>query len=255
MGRIVRQIYPEECGREAAAERRLSAYLAQASIVLLGDPGAGKSHTFRELAGACGGRYLSTRAFLTLPVRSTGEVLFIDGLDERRGGRGDRNTVDALAAKLIEADPPMVHTLLSLRGLAGRERPAVSTPGLPAHLPDHAERLIDADPYGVLTYGANRCVPILFARLAGCREPIRGFGRATTKRQLLRGPGTRGHGRGIPVGTRSADAGFGIRGIVVEAAALGAPLHKAIHAEVRSGHVRKSGWYPRRSEEPRRHLV
>jgi predicted NACHT family NTPase len=37
-----------------------------------------------------------------------GEILFIDGLDERRGGRGDRDTVDALATKLIEADPAAV---------------------------------------------------------------------------------------------------------------------------------------------------
>jgi hypothetical protein len=48
------------------------------------------------------------RAFLTLPVRNTGEVLFIDGLDERRSGRGDRDTVDTLAVKLIEADPAAV---------------------------------------------------------------------------------------------------------------------------------------------------
>jgi predicted NACHT family NTPase len=87
MDRIVRQIHPEERKREGTAERRLSEFLTQPNIVLLGDPGAGKSHTFRDLAATCGGRYLTVRAFLTLPVRNTGEVLFIDGLDERRGGR------------------------------------------------------------------------------------------------------------------------------------------------------------------------
>ena len=108
MDRIVWQIHPEERQRERNTERRLAAFLAQPNIVLLGDPGAGKSHTFRELAAACGGRYLTARAFLTLPIRETGDVLFIDGLDERRGGRGDRDTVDTLAAKLIEADPAAV---------------------------------------------------------------------------------------------------------------------------------------------------
>jgi predicted NACHT family NTPase len=108
MDRIVHQIHPEERQRAGTSERRLSAFLTQPNIVLLGDPGAGKSHTFRELAAACDGRYLTARAFLTLPVRNMGEVLFIDGLDERRGGRGDRDTVDALAAKLIEADPAAV---------------------------------------------------------------------------------------------------------------------------------------------------
>jgi MoxR-like ATPase len=85
MDRIVRQIHPEERQPDRNADRRLSEFLAQSNIVLLGDPGAGKSHTFRELAAACGGRYLTARAFLTLPVRNTGEILFIDGLDERRG--------------------------------------------------------------------------------------------------------------------------------------------------------------------------
>jgi len=100
MDRIVRQIHPEKSELEGTAERPLSEFLTQPNIVLLGDPGAGKSYAFRELAAAGGGRYLTARAFLTLPVRNTGGILFIDGLDERRGGRGDRDTVDALAAKL-----------------------------------------------------------------------------------------------------------------------------------------------------------
>jgi hypothetical protein len=108
MERIVRQIHPDRRRHEAIAELRLSEFATQPNIVLLGDPGTGKSHTFREVAAACNGRYITARKFLTVPVRNTGEVLFIDGLDERRGGRGDRDTVDALAAKLIEADPAAV---------------------------------------------------------------------------------------------------------------------------------------------------
>jgi hypothetical protein len=107
MDRVVSQVHPEE-RREGSAEQRLSMFLSNPNIVLLGDPGAGKSYTFRELAAEHGGRYLTARAFLTLPVRNTGETLFIDGLDERRGGRGDRDTVDTLAGKLIEADPAAV---------------------------------------------------------------------------------------------------------------------------------------------------
>jgi hypothetical protein len=108
MDRIVRQIYPERRESEGVAEQRLSSFLTQPNIVLLGDPGAGKSYVFRQLAATCGGRYCTVRAFLTLPVQNTREVLFIDGLDERRGGRGDRVTIDALAARLIEADPAAV---------------------------------------------------------------------------------------------------------------------------------------------------
>src|SRR5262249_37603975 len=101
-------------------ERRLSTFLTAPNIVLLGDPGAGKTHTFRDYAAAQHGRYLTVRAFLTLPVRSTGEALFLDGLDERRGGRGDRDTVDALAAKLIEANPAAVRISCRVADWLGR---------------------------------------------------------------------------------------------------------------------------------------
>ena len=54
---------------------------------------------------------------------------------------------------------------------------------LVVHLSEHAERLIDADPYGVLTYGdaaslisRNACV--LFVRSDSYRAPIRGFAAA-----------------------------------------------------------------------------
>jgi hypothetical protein len=93
------------------------------NIVLLGDPGAGKSHTFRELAAACGGRPVTACAFLTRPVRDKGEVLFIDGLDERRSGRGDRETVDTLAAKLIEAEPAALRISCRVPDWLGKSDP------------------------------------------------------------------------------------------------------------------------------------
>ena len=122
MDRVVRQIYPEGNKQQATDKPRLRRFLA-ARHCSFGRSWAGKSHAFRELAEECRGRYLTARAFLTRPIRSTGEVLFIDGLDERRGGRGDRDTVDALAAKLIEAEPAADTHLVPRRGLARRERP------------------------------------------------------------------------------------------------------------------------------------
>ncbi|HWV54722.1 hypothetical protein [Pseudorhodoplanes sp.] len=76
--------------------------------MLLGDPGAGKSHLFRAFSGTEGGRYVTVRTFLATPVRTKGETLFIDGLDEKRAGRGDRDTLDALVGKLFEAAPAKV---------------------------------------------------------------------------------------------------------------------------------------------------
>jgi hypothetical protein len=55
----------------------------------LGDPGAGKTHLFRERATAEQARFITVRAFLTMPASLLrGTTLFIDGLDEKRAGRG-----------------------------------------------------------------------------------------------------------------------------------------------------------------------
>jgi hypothetical protein len=63
-------------------------------VVLLGDPGAGKSTELEREAGRTGGSFLSIREFL-LPVGSEAwpGPLFLDGLDEVRASGSDRNSV------------------------------------------------------------------------------------------------------------------------------------------------------------------
>jgi hypothetical protein len=56
-----------------------------------------------------------------------GTALFIDGLDEKRAGRGDRDTLDALVTKLFEVTPS--RTRISCRGadwLGESDRAALS---------------------------------------------------------------------------------------------------------------------------------
>jgi hypothetical protein len=106
--RNVRQISPSpKAGKEQHA-LPFSTFARKANIVLLGDPGAGKSHLFCEAAAACGGRYVTARAFLNIPQFPPGAILFIDGLDERRAGRGDRGTIDTIVQKLFAAPPTKV---------------------------------------------------------------------------------------------------------------------------------------------------
>jgi len=102
--RNVLQISPLTEGVEPHP-RPFSAFADQTNIVLLGNPGAGKSHLFREAAVAQGGQFLTARAFLNIPTFAPDAVLFIDGLDERRAGRGDQGTIDAIVQKLFAVAP------------------------------------------------------------------------------------------------------------------------------------------------------
>jgi predicted NACHT family NTPase len=89
--------------------RPFSDFIDHASLVLLGDPGAGKTHLFKEAAAREHAVFLKARAFLSTPAaRMANRVLFIDGLDEKRGGRGDRDTIDRMVEKLFEVNPPRV---------------------------------------------------------------------------------------------------------------------------------------------------
>ena len=106
MDRIVREI--NERGEVSEQARRFSEFADQANIVLLGDPGSGKSHTFRECAAGSGGRLIGARAFLVIPPVARDEPLFIDALDEKRASRTDRDTVDELVKRLFEVRPPKV---------------------------------------------------------------------------------------------------------------------------------------------------
>src|SRR5260370_735186 len=109
MDRTVRQINVKAGASEEEKLRPFSAYSANSNLVLLGDPGAGKTHLFKEAAAAEGGRWLTARTFLvTPPDRLLGQDLFIDGLDAKRPGRGDRDTVDAMVEKLFTVSPRKV---------------------------------------------------------------------------------------------------------------------------------------------------
>ncbi|WP_157865963.1 NACHT domain-containing NTPase [Mesorhizobium japonicum] len=109
MTRTVRQTNAPYDKPEEARPRLFSDFESAPNIVLLGDPGAGKSYLFREAAHAEGVRSITARAFLvTPPTKLAGKVLFIDGLDERRTGRGDLDTVGQVVEKLFAIGPAKV---------------------------------------------------------------------------------------------------------------------------------------------------
>lgn len=74
--------------------RPLADYRDLPAYVLLGDPGAGKTESFKREAEASGGEYIRARNFATLELGAEyqGKTLFIDGLDEMRTDGGDGRT-------------------------------------------------------------------------------------------------------------------------------------------------------------------
>jgi hypothetical protein len=99
---VVRNSEPE------SPARPFSEFLGSPNIVLLGDPGAGKTHLFQSVSAP--DRLYRARDFLNvdLNVLVKHKSVFIDGLDEKRAGRGDQNTIDAMVKRLGEAKPDKV---------------------------------------------------------------------------------------------------------------------------------------------------
>lgn len=69
----------------------VASFRSEATWVLLGEPGAGKTTAFEMEAKATDGQVLSIDEFINLDIESEwrGKTLFLDGLDEVRAGGGD----------------------------------------------------------------------------------------------------------------------------------------------------------------------
>jgi hypothetical protein len=86
----------------------LTEFRDKAAWVLLGEPGAGKSVTFEEEAGATDGVWISIAKFLSddPDVGWQGKTLFLDGLDETRASGGDISVLLKVRAHLRKLGNP-----------------------------------------------------------------------------------------------------------------------------------------------------
>ena len=87
---LVPRVFSElDEGREAEQPQPLQHYFDRAAIVVLGEPGMGKTNAFESAAreeanSVC----ISVRKFLRTPVEQwAGKTLYLDGLDETRARR------------------------------------------------------------------------------------------------------------------------------------------------------------------------
>ena len=103
---FVPRTYTEVNDEQPSRGHILAEYRDADAYVLLGDPGSGKTESFRREALDTGSKFITARDFLDLEPHDDwyGTTLFIDALDETRAGEGDgrsplgriRNKLDRL---------------------------------------------------------------------------------------------------------------------------------------------------------------
>jgi hypothetical protein len=103
INRFVRQIAPQP--KKSDQNYTFDDFAAYNNIVLLGDPGAGKTYLFEQCAKAVGNQFIRTRNFLNIPLVDREVTLFIDALDEKRSGSDNEDVVDKIVQKLFSCPP------------------------------------------------------------------------------------------------------------------------------------------------------
>ena len=169
-----------------------------------------------------------------MTIAALGRRVFVAGPAPESVDYAHRTTAEYLgAAWLADAvrNGMPFGRLQALMGIDGH--PAPELRGLHAwlavHLPEHADRLIDADPYGVLTYS-----DVATLSQSSCTHLMRALGRLSHTDPWFRSgnwqsPAVAALSRADMVEEfqavlRANNTGFSVRSIVVEAAALGAPM-------------------------------
>ncbi|OUI67968.1 NACHT domain-containing protein, partial [Serratia marcescens] len=97
--RQVRQIHPQE--NKETQTMTFGDYSESPNIVLLGDPGAGKTHLFKQFAAFDGANYLTVRHFLSGVPIDNQKALFIDALDEKRSSHNSSDVIDDIVQRLF----------------------------------------------------------------------------------------------------------------------------------------------------------
>jgi hypothetical protein len=99
----------ERPGKQIKPPSPLTDFLDAPALVVLGDPGAGKTTAFlQSVSREPNAEFVTVREFLVLQTRRyRGKTLYLDALDEMRGRTADgRSTVDQIVHKLDELGCP-----------------------------------------------------------------------------------------------------------------------------------------------------
>ncbi|MGA3207547.1 MAG: hypothetical protein ABSE05_06970 [Syntrophales bacterium] len=92
--RTVCKIKPQNEQSVDVPPQPFAQYLEVSNIILLGDPGSGKTYTFEAASEAEKAKFLSVRQFLaTNGGECEGQIIYLDGLDEFRSRVDDKNAI------------------------------------------------------------------------------------------------------------------------------------------------------------------
>lgn len=106
LNRQVRQIHPQE--DKDSQTKTFGDYSESPNIVLLGDPGAGKNHLFKQFSAFHRANYLTVRHFLSGVPIDNQKALFIDALDEKRSSHNSSDVIDGIVRRLFSQTPQKV---------------------------------------------------------------------------------------------------------------------------------------------------
>ncbi|MFK5893924.1 MAG: hypothetical protein QM504_11950 [Pseudomonadota bacterium] len=81
-------------------------YLNVPNLILLGDPGSGKTYLFDKGCEYEQGEYFTARAFTISACESSqGKIIYIDALDEKRSRNEDQSSIEAIIALIYKIKP------------------------------------------------------------------------------------------------------------------------------------------------------
>jgi hypothetical protein len=108
LDRLVTQIEPLEYLEEQKS-RAFHDFLDCHNIILLGDPGAGKTHIFRQAAQQAGAVYRTVRQFVYFDGEGcAGKTIYLDALDELRSRSSDKDTIKEFVRVIRTLDRPKI---------------------------------------------------------------------------------------------------------------------------------------------------
>ena len=110
LNRSVKKIYPSSDNNKNSESLTFADILEISNIVLLGEPGAGKTYLFTNANQHENGNYIPARSFIVNADESSyaNKPVYIDALDEKRSRSEDPDSIGEIIKRIREIKPSKV---------------------------------------------------------------------------------------------------------------------------------------------------